>query len=218
MVWGTWCMDGISSVRRTIYLANSLCFVQRNICEINFKIIIMDYYNYIKSFHLIFVITWFAGLFYIPRIFIYHIEATKKTAVEKQILTAQLKIMAKRLWFIITWPSAILAILFGSWLLVLAPYWLEQSWMHAKLGFVALLIIYHLKTHFIFKELQADKIKYSSNFMRIWNEGATLILFAVVFLVLLKSTLNMAYGMLGLVGLAVVLMLGVRLYKKTRSE
>ena len=54
----------------------------------------MDYYNYIKSFHLIFVITWFAGLFYIPRIFIYHIEATKKTAVEKQILTAQLKIMA----------------------------------------------------------------------------------------------------------------------------
>ena len=178
----------------------------------------MDYYNYIKSLHLIFVITWFAGLFYIPRIFIYHIEATKKTATEKQILTAQLKIMAKRLWFIITWPSAILAIIFGSWLLVLVPYWLEQPWMHAKLGFVALLSIYHLKTHFIFKELQADKIKYSSNFMRIWNEGATLILFAVVFLVLLKSTLNMAYGMLGLVGLAVVLMLGIKLYKKTRSE
>ena len=178
----------------------------------------MDYYNYIKSLHLIFVITWFAGLFYIPRIFIYHIEATKKTATEKQILTAQLKIMAKRLWFIITWPSAILAIIFGIWLLVLAPYWLEQPWMHAKLGFVALLSIYHLKTHFIFKELQADKIKYSSNFMRIWNEGATLILFAVVFLVLLKSTLNMAYGMLGLVGLAVVLMLGIKLYKKTRSE
>jgi|TARA_B110000967_G_scaffold120459_1_gene123094 putative membrane protein len=178
----------------------------------------MDYYNYIKSLHLIFVITWFAGLFYIPRIFIYHIEATKKTATEKQILTAQLKIMAKRLWFIITWPSAILAIIFGIWLLVLAPYWLEQPWMHAKLGFVALLIIYHLKTHFIFKEIQADKINYSSNFMRIWNEGATLILFAVVFLVLLKSTLNMAYGMLGLVGLAVVLMLGIKLYKKTRSE
>ena len=178
----------------------------------------MDYYNYIKSLHLIFVITWFAGLFYIPRIFIYHIEASKKIATEKQILTAQLKIMAKRLWFIITWPSAILAIIFGSWLLVLAPYWLEQSWMHAKLGFVVLLIIYHLKTHFIFIDLQVDKIKHSSNFMRIWNEGATLILFAVVFLVLLKSTLNMAYGMLGLVGLAVVLMLGIKLYKKTRSE
>jgi putative membrane protein len=177
----------------------------------------MDYYNYIKSLHLIFVITWFAGLFYVPRIFIYHIEATKKTATEKEILTAQLKLMAKRLWYIITWPSAILSIIFGSWLLVLAPYWLEQPWMHAKLGFVFLLVVYQIKTHFIFKELQADKIKYSSNFMRVWNEGATLILFAVVFLVLLKSTLNMAYGLLGLFGLAALLMLGIKLYKRISS-
>ena len=177
----------------------------------------MDYYNYIKSLHLIFVITWFAGLFYVPRIFIYHIEATKKTATEKEILTAQLKLMAKRLWYIITWPSAILSIIFGSWLLVLAPYWLEQPWMHAKLGFVFLLVVYQFKTHFIFKELQADKIKYSSNFMRVWNEGATIILFAVVFLVLLKSTLNMAYGLLGLFGLAALLMLGIKLYKRIRS-
>ncbi|MDA8847861.1 CopD family protein [Flavobacteriaceae bacterium] len=177
----------------------------------------MDYYNYIKSLHLIFVITWFAGLFYVPRIFIYHIEATKKTATEKEILTAQLKLMAKRLWYIITWPSAILSIIFGSWLLVLAPYWLEQPWMHAKLGFVFLLVVYQIKTHFIFKELQADKIKYSSNFMRVWNEGATLILFAVVFLVLLKSTLNMAYGLLGIFGLAALLMLGIKLYKRIRS-
>jgi len=177
----------------------------------------MDYYNYIKSLHLIFVITWFAGLFYVPRIFIYHIEATKKTATEKEILTTQLKLMAKRLWYIITWPSAILSIIFGSWLLVLAPYWLEQPWMHAKLGFVFLLVVYQIKTHFIFKELQADKIRYSSNFMRVWNEGATLILFAVVFLVLLKSTLNMAYGLLGLFGLAALLMLGIKLYKRIRS-
>jgi len=178
----------------------------------------MDYYNYIKSLHLIFVITWFAGLFYIPRIFIYHIEAIKKPAIEKEVLTKQLKIMAKRLWFIITWPSAILAILFGSWLLVIAPYWLEHSWMHAKLGFVVILIIYHLKTHFIFKELQKDKIKYTSNFMRFWNEGATLTLFAIVFLVLLKDTLNMVYGLLGLFGLAALLILGIKLYKRTRSE
>jgi len=178
----------------------------------------MDFYNYIKSLHLIFVITWFAGLFYIPRIFIYHIEAAQKASPEKEILGTQLKIMAKRLWYIITWPSAILAILFGTWLLVLAPHWFEQSWMHAKLGFVVLLIMYHIKTHLIFKQLQNDQINYTSNFMRIWNEGATLILFAVVFLVLLKSTLNMAYGMLGLVGLAILLMLGIKLYKRTRSE
>jgi putative membrane protein len=90
--------------------------------------------------------------------------------------------------------------------------------MHAKLGFVVLLIMYHIKTHLIFKQLQNDQINYSSNYMRIWNEGATIILFAVVFLVLLKSTLNMAYGMLGLIGLAIILMLGIKLHKRTRSK
>ena len=157
-------------------------------------------------------------MFYIPRIFIYHIEAALKSSPEKEILATQLKLMAKRLWYIITWPSAILALLFGIWLLALAPYWFEQSWMHAKLGFVVLLIAYHIKTHLIFKQLQNDQINYTSNFMRIWNEGATLILFAVVFLVLLKSTLNMAYGMVGLIGLALLLMLGNKLYKRTRSD
>jgi putative membrane protein len=70
----------------------------------------------------------------------------------------------------------------------------------------------------MFKAFQRDKINYSSNFMRIWNEGATLILFAIVFLVILKNTLNMVYGLMGLIGLGVVLMLGIRLYKKTRKN
>ena len=102
------------------------------------------YYNYIKALHLIFVITWFAGLFYIPRLFIYHIEGLKKSKNEAAILTAQFKIMQKRLWYIITWPSAILSILFAIWLLVLMPEWLAQPWMHLKLFFVFLLIVYHL--------------------------------------------------------------------------
>jgi putative membrane protein len=102
--------------------------------------------------------------------------------------------------------------------MILAPYWIEQPWMHAKLGFVVVLIGYHIKTHLIFKHLQNDEILYSSNFMRFWNEGATLILFAVVFLVILKDTLNMVYGMLALLGLAIVLVFGIRLYKKTRKE
>jgi putative membrane protein len=126
--------------------------------------------------------------------------------------------MSSRLWYIITWPSAILATFFALWLLYLAPYWMEQSWMHAKLAFVVLLFAYHIKTHMIFKLLQSDKINYSSNFMRIWNEGATLILFAIVFLVILKNTLDMLYGLLGLLGLALVLILGIRLYKKTRGS
>ncbi len=176
------------------------------------------YYNYFKALHLIFVITWFAGLFYLPRLFIYHIEATKKEAVARQILTDQFKIMSKRLWYIITWPSAILAVLFAVILLVMVPSWLSQSWMWIKLVFVVLLIVYHLKTHQIFKQLQRDEIRYSSNFMRLWNEGATLILFSVVFLVVLKSNFHWIFGVLGLFGLAFLLLLGIRLYKKTRKE
>jgi putative membrane protein len=175
------------------------------------------YYNYIKALHLIFVITWFAGLFYIPRLFIYHIEGLKKSKNEAAILTAQFKIMQKRLWYIITWPSAILSILFAIWLLVLMPEWLAQPWMHLKLFFVFLLFVYHLKTHKMVLQFQRDEVKYSSMFMRIWNEGATLLLFAIVFLVILKDSLHWISGVLGFIGLGVVLFLGIKLYKKTRN-
>lgn len=177
-----------------------------------------DYYNYIKSLHLIFVITWFAGLFYIPRLFIYHIEASQKGTPEKEILTVQLKLMTKRLWYIITWPSAVLATIFAIWLLVLMPEWLQQPWMHIKLGFVLLLILYHLKNHQIFLQLQRDEVRYTSNFMRLWNEGATLILFAVVFLVILKNTFNWIFGVVGIIALGVLLMLGFKLYKSIRRK
>lgn len=178
----------------------------------------MEYYNYIKSFHLIFVITWFAGLFYIPRLFVYQIEASHKPSPDKEILGKQLKLMAKRLWFIITWPSAILATIFAIWLLILQPFWLQQPWMHVKLTFVLLLIIYHLKTHQYYKQLQNDVVKKSSSFMRIWNEGATFILFAVVFLVVLKSAINWVWGILGIIILGILIMLGFKIYKNIREK
>ena len=178
----------------------------------------LGYYNYIKALHLIFIITWFAGLFYIPRLFVYQIEAFHKPSPEKEILGKQLKLMAKRLWYIITWPSAILATLFAIILLILNPALLYLVWMQVKLGFVLLLIIYHLKTHQYFKQLQNDIVKKSSSFMRIWNEGATLILFAVIFLVILKSAINWIFGVLGIIVLGVLLMLGFKLYKKIREK
>ncbi|WP_289022354.1 CopD family protein [uncultured Salegentibacter sp.] len=178
----------------------------------------MEYYQYIKALHLIFVITWFAGLFYIPRLFIYHIEATQKPEPEKSILAAQLKLMTKRLWFIITWPSAILASLFAFLLLHLSPGWLSQDWMLVKLGFVVLLYAYHFKTHLIFKELQNDVVKWSSNQMRLWNEVSTLILFSVIFLVIVRDALNWIYGVLGIFLLAAMLMLGVKIYKRIRAK
>jgi len=178
----------------------------------------MEYYNYIKSLHLIFVVTWFAGLFYSPRLFVYQIEAFHKPSPEKEILGKQLKIMAKRLWFIITIPSSILATIFAIWLLLLIPSWLEQSWMHVKLAFVFLLFLYQIKTHQMFKQLQRDEVKYTSNFMRIWNEGATFILFAVVFLVILKSAINWVFGVIGIFVLGILLMLGFKLYKRIREK
>ncbi|WP_282142828.1 CopD family protein [Cellulophaga baltica] len=177
-----------------------------------------ELYGYIKALHLIFVITWFAGLFYVPRLFINHIEASLRPSPEKEILTKEFKLMTKRLWYIITWPSAILAIVFAIWLLVLLPAWLQQPWMHVKLAFVVLLILYHLKNHQIFKQLQRDDIRYTSNFMRIWNEGATIILFAVVFLVVLKSTISWVYGVVGIIALGILLMLGIKLYKRIRAK
>jgi len=179
---------------------------------------VIEYYQYIKALHLIFVITWFAGLFYIPRLFIYHIEATQKPEPEKSILASQLKLMTRRLWFIITWPSAILASLFAFLLLHLSPGWLSQDWMLVKLGFVVLLYAYHFKTHLIFKELQNDVVKWTSNKMRLWNEGSTLILFSVIFLVIVRDALNWIYGVLGIFLLAAMLMLGVKIYKRIRTR
>ncbi|PKG52136.1 MULTISPECIES: CopD family protein [Olleya] len=178
----------------------------------------MEYYNYIKALHLIFVVTWFAGLFYIPRLFVYQIEAFHKPSPDKEILGVQLKLMAKRLWFIITWPSAILATLFAVWLLILQPFWLQQPWMHVKLTFVALLFLYQFQTHVYFKQLQNDVVKKTSNFMRMYNEGATFILFAVVFLVILKSAINWIFGVIAIFVLGLLLMIGFKVYKRIRDK
>ena len=178
----------------------------------------MEYYNYIKALHLIFVVTWFAGLFYIPRLFIYHIEASQKPIEEARILIPQLKLMSSRLWYIITWPSAVLTLIFATWLLVLNPGLLTQQWMLIKLGFVGLLFVYHFKTHRIFLALQSDRIRHSSGFMRLWNEGATLLLFAIIFLAILKSSFHWVFGVLGLISLGILLMLGIRLYKRIRNK
>ena len=181
----------------------------------------MEYYNYLKSLHVITVITWFAGLFYIVRLFVYQIEANDKPSPEKEILQNQYKIMTYRLWYIITWPSAILASIFAFWMLFftdLGKAWLLMPWMHVKLGFVFLLYLYHIKCHSIYKELQKNEVKYSSNFMRLWNEGATIILFAIVFLVVLKNAFNWIFGVIGIFLFSIIIMLGFKMYKRIREK
>ncbi|WKK66941.1 CopD family protein [Lutimonas zeaxanthinifaciens] len=175
-------------------------------------------YLYVKSLHIIFVTTWFAGLFYIIRLFIYYKEAEEKKEPEQSILKKQYALMCKRLWYIITWPSAVLATLFAIWLLVLQPFWLEANWMWIKLFFVLLLFAYHGSCQYMYNQIEKGYLNYSSYGLRIWNEVATIILFACVFLVVLKTTLGWIFGVVGIVGISILLMLGIKLYKQIRQK
>lgn len=173
---------------------------------------------YIKALHIIFVVTWFAGLFYIVRLFIYHTEADTKSEMEKNILQTQYKIMQKRLWYGITWPSMILVLISGSWLVWISPVFLSQAYFILKLFFVAGLVLYHLQCHRIFKQLQSDKVLGTSFKLRLWNEVATVFLVAIVFLIVLKSNTGFMWGMLGLAVFSAVLVLAVKMYKKSREK
>lgn len=177
-----------------------------------------EYYGYFKALHIIFIVTWFAGLFYIVRLFIYHTEAEQKPEPEKSILQNQYKIMEKRLWYGITWPSMFLTLVFGGSLLWVNPSFLSQAYFILKLCFVGALIIYHFQCHVYFKQLQSDVIKSTSLKLRIWNELATVFLVAIVFLIVLKSNTGFIWGMLGIVVFAVTLMIAIKLYKKSREK
>lgn len=176
----------------------------------------MDYLN-VKALHIIFVVTWFAGLFYIVRLFIYQTEALEKEEPERSILSAQLGIMSKRLWYAITWPSAVLTMIFGPWLLFIQPSWLKMPFMHIKLTFVFILMVYHIICHWLFKKLQKGETKWTSNQLRMWNEVATLILVAVVFLIVLKNSLSWIWGTIGIFAFAIILMLAIKIYKRLRE-
>jgi putative membrane protein len=175
-------------------------------------------YLYLKALHIIFVVTWFAGLFYIPRLFIYYIEAQTKSKTERDVLSPQLMLMTKRLWFIITWPSLVLTFIFGFWMIYLNPSLLSIGWMQVKLVFIGILVIYHLINHQLYLKMKQDSLHWSSSKMRIWNEVATVVLFAVVFLAILKNTIGWVFGVFGLIGLGLFLMVGIKAYKNYRLK
>ena len=171
---------------------------------------------YLKALHLIFIVTWFAGLFYIVRLFIYHAEAESKEEHERSVLQNQYKIMEKRLWYGITWPSMVLALVFGLWLAEIKNLWLDP-WFQAKLVLVFLLFLYHLECGRIYLNFQKGRIHRSPQWLRYWNEAATLFLIAIVFLAILKSTLDLYWGLGGLAGITICLGLSIYIYKKLRK-
>jgi putative membrane protein len=180
-------------------------------------------YNYIKALHIIFVVTWFAGMFYMPRLFIYNTEANQQPEAVKVILQKQFNVMMKRLWYGITWPSAILTFILGSTVMfngkwnesLLQP---EGRWLLVKLFFVTALYLYHFTLHNILKQELNGSFKYSSQQLRIWNEVATVFLIAIVMLAVVKQSLSFVWGLAGLLLFIVVLLSAIRIYKAIREK
>ena len=175
----------------------------------------MDSYFWAKALHLVSVVSWFAGLFYIGRLYIYHAEALQKPEPDRSILVAQFSLMERRLFNAITTPAMIGALVFGLWLLHAAPWpILSQPWFHAKLALLVLLFGYHgycgrLRRNFL--KGSAPSVK----FLRFWNEAATVLLFTIVFTAVFKRATGAGYGLFAVVVLTVV---GMTVFLTTRAK
>lgn len=170
---------------------------------------------YTKALHIIFVVTWFAGLFYIVRLFVYHKETEQREGIVRDAMAEQFKLMQRRLWYGITWPSMLMTLTTGFVLLYGFGYW-RMPWMWVKLGFVVGLFGYHLSCGRILRRFQRNDLAYTSTQLRMWNEVATLFLVAIVFLVVLKNAVDFLWGLLGLAIFTGVLVLAIRIYRSMR--
>jgi len=175
-------------------------------------------YQYILAIHIIFVVCWMAGLFYIVRLFIYHTEAQDKPEVERKVLSDQFEIMERRLWNVITIPSMFIVIAAGITMLVLDPGWLQDRWLHVKLFFVGCLVIYHYICQNKIKQMRRGIFKWTSTQLRLWNELATLLLFVIVMCAVVKDNINWPYTIIGLIIFVFVMMAAVKIYKYYRLK
>jgi putative membrane protein len=175
-------------------------------------------YQYILAIHIIFVVCWMAGLFYIVRLFVYHTEAQDKPEPDRKILSDQFEIMERKLWYIISVPSMVIVLAAGITMLIMVPGWLQQPWMQIKLCFVAGLLVYHFICQNKMKQMAKGIYIWTSTQLRIWNEVATLFLFAIVFLAVLKDGISWIFGVVGIVVLAMILMSAVKIYKYYRMK
>lgn len=173
-------------------------------------------YLYLKALHIIFVVTWFAGIFYIVRLFIYNTEAQEKDEPERSILQKQFGIMIQRLWLGITWPSAILTLIFGPWVWIVLGN--IPDWLLIKVILVVLLYVYHFTLHEIYKQQKKGIFSYTSQQLRIWNEVATIFLVAIVMLATVKQSMSLVWGIVGLIGFIIILMSAIKIYKQIRNK
>ena len=156
-----------------------------------------------KAMHIIGVVAWFAGLFYLGRLFVYHREARDKGEPDRAVITQQLQTMERRLYYAITWPGMVVTLSFGG---ALTWWYGFPWWLQIKLGCVSLLVVYHFQCGALRNRLATDATTWTSRGFRMWNEVPTVLLVAIVFLAVMKeSTDVIAVGLgLTLVGAAIV--------------
>jgi protoporphyrinogen IX oxidase len=169
-----------------------------------------------KALHIVGFISWFAGLFYIVRLFVYHAEAGERPEPERTILQSQLELMAARLWKIITTPAMLLTLIGGVMMVVqLRPI---PNWLLVKFTLVAGLLGYHVWCGMIRRRQAAKTSTVTSQKLRMFNEIGTMFMVAIVFLAVFRTTMSIAWGVGGLLGLGISLMLGLRFYRKIRQK
>lgn len=177
----------------------------------------MEYLVY-KALHIIFVVTWFSGLFYSFRLMVYYAEANDLESEPRRILQAQYRLMLSRLWKIISWPSAILTLILGTLLLINTPALLDDDYMHVKLLFVALLYGFQFYGQRLVGQIGRDELTISPMRLRLINEVPTVILVAVVFLIVLKNSVGWIWGVASILGLAALLTVATKWYKRIRDK
>lgn len=175
-------------------------------------------YYWFKAFHLIGVVVWFAGLFYLVRLFVYHAEAEAQTEPAKGILKAQYEIMEKRLYNIITTPGMIVTVAMAIGLISTEPEILKSGWLHIKLSFVALLLLYHFYCGRIMKKLEKGECKWTGQQFRALNEAPTLLLVVIVLLAVFKNQLPLDLTTWLIVALVVLMAVTIQLYAKKRRK
>lgn len=175
-------------------------------------------YSWFKAFHIVGIVVWFAGLFYLVRLFIYHAEANQEPEPARTILKNQYQIMEKRLYSIITTPGMLVTIAMAIGLLTTEPDVLKEGWLHVKLGFVVLLIGYHHYCKRLMKQLAEDKCKWNSQQLRALNEAPTVMLIVIVLLAVFKNNLPTDITAWGIVGLVIAMAATIQLYARKRRK
>ena len=160
------------------------------------------YYLYLKVFHIIGVIVWFAGLFYLGRLYVYHREADDRPEPERTTLKSQFSLMERRLYYGIAWPGLCISFVFGIALIIVSGF---PGWLHAKLAFAAVLVVYHLWCGHLRKLLLNENCSWNGTKFRLFNEIPTLLLFSIVFIVVFKSAISWNALLLILAGLILVI-------------